>query len=710
MRYGAGWKSIFIMNKPEAKKRAEKLRQTIRKYRYAYHVLNQSLISDAALDSLKKELFDLENQFPDLITPDSPTQRVGGKPLPNFKKAEHKLPMFSLHDAFSEKDMRDWHDRIKKMLPASARIDFYCEHKFDGLAISLEYQDGILTVGSTRGNGQVGEDITPNLKTIDAIPLRLLEKEEVIENLTKLGLSHIAARLKKKFPDYLEARGEVLLDKREFERINFERKKQNLSLYANPRNVAAGSIRQLDPKITAGRRLDSYSYELVTDLGQETHEQEHLILKAFGFKTHSGNKRVGSLEEVFQIHREIEQKRKSLPYEIDGVVVIVNDNEYFEKLGKTGKAPRGAIAYKFSAPEATTVMEDIVVQVGRTGVLTPVAVLKPVSLSGITVTRATLHNKEEIKRLGLKIGDTVIVNRAGDVIPQVIKNLPDLRNGGEKNFRMPSRCPVCGAAIKEDEGGILVRCPNKSCPARSQESLYHFIGAGAFDIKGIGPKLIDKFLDEGLIQDAADLFGLQTGDIAPLERYGEKSSQNIVAAIQANKTLPLHRFLFALGIPHIGAETAALLAAYLQEKMPQEGLNMKNLIAAGVALQPAELEEISSIGPKVSQAVYEWFQYEPHIRFLKKLAAQGIKLLPVSAPAENGQFHNISFVVTGVLEKMTRAAAQNEIINRGGKVRESVSAQTDYLLAGKNPGSKYAKAQALGIKVIDEKEFLNMLK
>ena len=693
----------------QVKKRIEKLREAIRKYRYAYHVLNQSAISDEALDSLKKELFNLEQQYPEFITPDSPTQRVGGKPLKNFKKTEHKVPMFSLNDAFSEEDMYDWYERIKKLLPFSAKIDFYCEYKFDGLAISLEYKDGILEIGSTRGNGKIGEDVTQNLKTVDAIPLRLLKNQEIIDNLIQAGMEKIAKRLKKNFPRNLEVRGEVLLDKKEFQRINKERIKQGFSPYANPRNVAAGSIRQLDPKITSSRRLDSYIYELVTDLGQETHEQAHLILKAFGFKTHNGNKKVDSLEEIFAIHTQIEKQRNNLPYEIDGVVVIVNNNDYFEKLGVVGKAPRGAIAYKFSSKEATTIVKNIIVQVGRTGVLTPVAILKPVQISGVTVTRATLHNKEEIKRLGLKIGDTVIVNRAGDVIPQVVKVLKDLRTGKEKVFQMPKKCPVCGYSIKEDEGGILVRCPNKNCSARSQERLYHFIGKGAFDIKGIGPKLIDRFLDEGLIQDAADLFDLKEGDIAPLERYGERSSQNIISAIQANKNILLNRFLFALSILHIGEETALLLAKYFQKRIHSNQFSIQDLIKIGSSLKQQELEKIHSIGPKVGQAVYDWFNNKKNIEFLKKLKQKGIRLLPVFIPKEKRKLEDLLFVITGVLESMSREQAKEKIVNQGGKVNESVSSKTDYLIAGKNPGSKHEKAKRLRIRVIDEREFLKMI-
>ncbi len=697
------------MNKLEVKKRIEKLREAIRKYRYAYHVLNQSIISDEASDSLKKELFDLEQQYPEFITPDSPTQRVGGKPLKNFKKTEHKVPMFSLNDAFSEKDMYDWYERIKKLLLPSAKIDFYCEYKFDGLAISLEYNDGILEIGSTRGNGKIGEDITQNLKTIDAIPLCLLEKEEIINNLIQLGMKKIATRLEKDFPRNLEVRGEVLLDKKEFERINRERIRQGLPSYANPRNVAAGSIRQLDAKVTSSRRLDSYIYELVTDLGQETHEQAHLILKAFGFKTHNDNKKVDSLEEIFFIHKQIEKQRDNLPYEIDGVVVIVNNNEYFEKLGVVGKAPRGAIAYKFPSKEATTIIENIIVQVGRTGVLTPVAILKPVQISGVTVTRATLHNKEEIKRLGIKIRDTVIVNRAGDVIPQVVKVLKELRTGKEKIFQMFKKCPVCGYSIKEDDGGILVRCPNKNCSARSQERLYHFIGKGAFDIKGIGPRLIDRFLDEGLIQNAADLFDLKEGDIAPLERYGEKSSQNIISTIQANKNISLNRFFFALSILHIGEETALLLAKYFQKRIHSNKFSIQDLIKIGSSLKQEELEKIPSIGPKVGQAVYEWFNNKKNIEFLKNLEQKGIRLLPVFIPKEKRELEDLVFVITGVLESMSREQAKEKIVNQGGKVNKTLSSKTNYLIAGKNPGTKYAKAKKLGIKIINEKKFLWIL-
>ncbi|MDD5545422.1 MAG: NAD-dependent DNA ligase LigA [Candidatus Pacebacteria bacterium] len=696
------------MTKDEAKKRIEVLKKEIEKYRYAYHVLDQSLISDEALDSLKKELFDLEQQFPEFISLDSPTQRVEGKPLKYFSKVTHEVPMTSLNDAFSKEDVFEWLKRIKKLLPKEAKLDFYCEQKFDGLAIDLEYENGIFIRGSTRGDGRIGEDVTQNLKTIEAIPLKLSEKEEVRKNLKKEGLNHIAFFLEKNFPKKIEARGEVILTKKEFKKINQEQIKKNLSPYANPRNVAAGSVRQLDPKITASRNLDSYAYDLVSDLGQRTHEEEHLILKALGFKTHKANKKVDSLEEVFKFYGDIENQREKLPYEIDGVVIIINNNDYFKQLGIVGKAPRGALAFKFPPKETTTIVEDIIVQVGRTGVLTPVAVLTPKKVGGVMVSRATLHNKEEIKRLGLKIGDTVIVSRAGDVIPQIVKVLPHLRTGKEKEFKLPKKCPVCGTELKEDESGIIVRCPNADCPARSEEHLYHFVGKGAFDIKGVGPKLINRLLDEGLIQDAADLFSLKEGDVALLERYGEKSSKNIISAIQKAKIIPLNKFLYSLGILNVGEETALLLAEFLQEKNKGK-IQIPELIKALLELKKEELEKVPSIGPKISEGIISWEKSKNTIIFLEKLKNTGIKLLPLSMVKEEGKLKGLSFVFTGTMKLITREEAKNRVIKEGGKVSESVSSKTDYLVCGEEPGAKYDKAKKLGVKIIAEKEFLKII-
>jgi len=673
------------MTKEEAKKRIEVLKKEIEKYRYAYHVLNQSLVPDEVLDSLKKELYDLEQKYPEFITPDSPTQRVAGEPLKFFKKVVHKVPMISLNDAFSEDDMKDWYERIKKLLPENAKIDFYCEYKFDGLAISLEYEKGILKVGSTRGDGKIGEDVTNNLKTIEAIPLRLTKEIDV------------------------EVRGEVLLTKEEFKRINKEQEKKGLPPYANPRNIAAGSIRQLDPKITASRKLDFYAYDLITDLGQKTHEEKHLILKELGFKVHSGNKKAENLKEVFDFHEKVLKEREKLPFEIDGVVVIVNNNDYFEKLGVVGKAPRGAIAYKFSPKETTTIVEDIIVQVGRTGVLTPVAILKPVEVGGVVVSRATLHNKEEIKRLGLKIKDTVIISRAGDVIPKIEKVLTNLRTGKEKEFKMPNYCPVCKTKVVEDEGGIIVRCPNKNCPARSVEHFYHFVSKGAFEIKGVGPKIIDRFLDEGLISDISDIFDLKEGDIAPLERYGEKSASNIVKSIENSKNITLNRFIYALGIGHIGEENAVLLAKYFQEKNQNKKITISDLIRIGKRLKEEELEKVKTIGPKIAKSIIDWFKDEKNLKFLKKLEEKGISLIPVVSSKGRGKLEGLTFVLTGTLLSMTREEAKRRIREEGGEVSETVSKKTDFVVSGENPGSKYEKAKKLNVKIIKEQEFLKML-
>ncbi|MEE8131731.1 MAG: NAD-dependent DNA ligase LigA, partial [Candidatus Paceibacterota bacterium] len=547
------------MDKKTAKERIEHLKKTINHHRYLYHILDRQEISDAALDSLKKELFDLEQKFPEFITPDSPTQRIGGQPLKQFKKVRHEKPMLSFNDAFSEQDMKAWIERVENYLsyritqnlkPKTQNL-FYCELKIDGLAIELVYENGILVQGSTRGDGITGEDVTQNLKTIGAIPLNIQIPNSKFQ-----------------IPKKLIVRGEVFLTKKEFDRINKEQIKKGGKPYANPRNIAAGSIRQLDPKITASRKLDSFQYGTATDLGPafakasagklQTHQEEHQILKSFGFKTNSHNRSAKSLEEVFEFRNYWEKHRAQLPYEIDGIVVIINDNKIFEAAGVIGKAPRASIAYKFSPKEATTIIEDIKIQVGRTGTLTPVAILKPIELGGIRISHATLHNFDQIKRLGVKIGDTVVVSRAGDVIPQINKVLKDLRSGKEKEFKIPTRCPIDESKVVVE--GAIYRCSNKDCGARNRESLRHFVSRSAFDIRGLGGKIVDRFLDEGLISDAADIFSIEEGDIAVLERFGEKSAQNIISEIRSRKIVDLSRFIYSLGILHIGEETALVLA------------------------------------------------------------------------------------------------------------------------------------------------------
>ncbi|MBI5401256.1 NAD-dependent DNA ligase LigA [Candidatus Wolfebacteria bacterium] len=691
------------MNKSEAKNRIKKLKNEINKYRYAYHVLDKSLISDAALDSLKKELFDLEQQFPEFITPDSPTQRVGGEPLKQFKKVRHETPMLSFNDAFSEEDMDAWITRLENYLKPITNYqlpitNFYCELKIDGLAIELIYENGVFVQGSTRGDGLIGEDITQNLKTIDAIPLKILEPEEVKKNLKSLGLNSQSYIFN---PKHLVIRGEVFLNKKDFEKINKENKKRGEKIFANPRNMAAGSVRQLDPKITAKRKLDSFQYDIVTDIGQKNHEEEHLLLKAFGFKTNPNNKPADSLKEVFDFRNRWEKHREKLAYEIDGIVVVVNDNKIFKQAGVIGKAPRAAVAYKFSPREATTIIEDIKVQVGRTGTLTPVAILKPVGVGGITITHATLHNWDQIKKLGLKINDTVIVSRAGDVIPQISKVLKELRTGKEKEFHVPKTCPVDGAKIIRE--GAFYRCSNKNCGARNRRRISHFVSRNAFDIRGLGNKIINRFLDEGLISDAADIFDLKQDDIAALERFGEKSAQNIVNEINKHKKVSLSRFIFSLGILHIGEETARALA----NQFPTKNINGLEKVYKNLSLE--DLQNVPDIGPRVSKSIYDWFRDSRNMNFLQKLEKAGIQIESPKLQITSYKLQDKTFVFTGELKSMSRDEAKEKVRFLDGDISESVSKKTNYVVVGENPGSKLDNAKKLGIKILNEKEFLKLL-
>ncbi|KKR88931.1 MAG: ligase protein [Candidatus Wolfebacteria bacterium GW2011_GWA2_42_10] len=682
------------MDKKSAKERIEYLKKTINRYRYLYHVLDRQEIPAEALDSLKKEIFDLEQKYPEFIAPDSPTQRVGGKPLKEFKKVRHETPMLSFNDAFSEQDMKNWLERVENYLGHKIKTEFYCELKIDGLAIELVYKNGVFVQGSTRGDGLVGEDITQNLKTVEVIPLSLEIKNS-----------------KLKIPPHLVVRGEVFIAKKEFEKINKEREKKELKIFANPRNMAAGSVRQLNPEITAERKLDSFIYEIVTDLGPafvkvlagkfQTHEEKHRLLREFGFKTNPNNRLVSSLEEVFEFRNYWEKHREKLAYEIDGIVAIVNNNKIFDSAGVIGKAPRAAIAYKFSSKETTTVVEGIKIQVGRTGTLTPVAILKPVELTGIKITHATLHNFDQIKRLGVKIGDTVIVSRAGDVIPQIIKVLTELRTGKEKKIEMPSKCPIDGSKVVAE--GVYLRCSNPKCGARNREFLKHFVSRAAFDIRGLGGKILDRFLDKGLISDAADIFELKEGDIAVLERFGEKSAQNLIKEINSRRTITLPRFIFSLGILHIGEETATLLARQYPVFL------IKELIKKYKNLSSENLQGIRDIGPKVAQSVYDWFHNGKDIEFLEKLEAVGVQIEISKITAKKQILAGKIFVLTGSLESMSRETAKEKIRELGGDVSESVGKKTDYVVAGAESGSKAEKAKQLGVNIIDEKEFLKIL-
>jgi len=684
------------MTKEQAKQRIEKLKKEINYHRYMYHVLDRLEISDAAFDSLKNELEELETKWPDLVTPDSPTQRVGGQALDKFKKVTHSVPMLSLNDAFGEEEIRAWEERIKKIIP-SAKLEYFCELKLDGLAVALIYENGIFVRGATRGDGKIGEEVTQNLKTIEAIPLRLRVPSEAELKKVGFGAKQIKQILSAAQTGKIELRGEVIMTKKVFEELNRRYKKENKPLLANPRNGAAGSIRQLDPKVTAARKLDFYVYALITDLGQVTHEQEHLIARALGFKTIPENQFCKNLDEVIKFHARIIKSRDKLPFECDGVVVVVNDISLHKKLGVVGKAPRWMQAYKFSGKEATTVVEDIIVSVGRTGILTPVAVLKPVNICGVTIRRASLHNMDEIKRLGVKIGDTVIVRRAGDVIPDVVGVLTKMRDGKEREFHMPKTCPMCGGKVIQLENEVAYRCANKNCFAINRRNLMHFVSKPAMNIDGLGEKIIDQLMREGLVRDPADIYQLEEGDLIPLERFAEKSAKNLIKAIEQSKKVSLARFLNALGILHVGEETAIDLANHFG--------NIEKIKKATVE----ELSAVANIGPVVAKSIFAWFNEERNKKLLERL----LRVVKIENPKiihKKQTLIGMTVVLTGELASLTREQAKQAVREHGGNVASSVSKNTSLVVVGANPGSKYDKAKALGIKIIGEEEFLKLIK
>ncbi len=690
------------MNKEEAKERIEKLKEIINEARYSYHVLNKDLYSPEVLDSLKKELFDLEQKFPEFITPDSPTQRIGGEPLKEFPKVRHKVPMLSFNDAFSEEDLKNWEERNQKIV--EAKYEYFCELKIDGLAIKLVYKNGILETGATRGDGYLGEDVTQNVKTIEAIPLSLLPIPKIIENLKSEGLNETIKYFEKGYPEEIEVRGEVFMHLKDFEVLNKEREKKGEPLFANPRNAAAGSLRQLDPKITAQRKLDSFAYALITNLGQKTHEEEHKILKCLGFKTNPNTKLCKNLKEVVEFRNYWEENREKLPYEIDGIVVTINQNNIFKELGVVGKAPRGAIAFKFSPKEGTTIIEDVVFQTGRTGIVTPVAILRPVEVGGVTISRASLHNEDEIKRLGVKIGDTVVVVRAGDVIPQVDRVIFELRTGKEKDIVFPEKCPNCDTKLIKD--GAYWRCPNKKCYALQKEKIIHFVSKSAFDILGLGEKIIEKLLDNNLIQDPADLFNLKPGNLRKLPGFDVLSEKNILESINSRKKITLPRFIYALGILHIGEENAKLLAHFLSQK--KKITKPDDLIEITQNLRAIHYSAIPGFGEKVSRSVAEWFASEENKNYLRKLTEVGIEIVEEERKERKLKGHVFAF--TGELEKYSREEAKRIVESLGAETTDTVSKRVTILVVGKNPGSKLEKAKKLGIKTISEEEFYELIK
>jgi DNA ligase (NAD+) len=671
------------MNKSQAATRILKLRDLISDYRYHYHVLDESTMNEAAADSLKHELSQLEAEYPELITPDSPTQRVAGAPLPGFTQVEHSSRMLSLNDAFDEAEVKAWEERIIKLLPAHAKREYFADIKMDGLACALIYQDGVLTRGITRGDGFVGEDVTANIRTIDSIPLTL--------------------RHDKKFTVFqegrTEVRGEIVMYKDDFKRLNEQRAKDGKPLFANPRNTAAGTIRQLDPGLVAGRPLHFRAYDLLRDKPDEvpTNDYAYRALRNLGFLASRNATVLASIAQVLKFAKEWEAKRKQLPFNTDGLVVKVNDRQLFSRLGVVGKAPRGAIAFKYAAEQSTTKVKDIFLSIGRTGAATPVAMLEPVVIAGSTVQMATLHNESEIARKDIRIGDTVIVHKAGDIIPEVVEPLVKLRTGSEKAFKMPARCPECNTElVKYKAEDAVWRCPNEHCPSRSWKRIEHFASKAALDIEGLGEKNVIALLEAGLIKDQADIYTLGVETVIKLERFAEVSANKLVAAIQAKKEPPLARFVYGLGIRHVGTQTAVDLANHFRSL---EALSQATI---------EELAGVDGIGEVVAESIVEWFSEPRNQTLLKKF--QHLSVWPKPVKRVGGKLSGLNFVVTGTLETMGREEATERIRAQGGTFQTSVGQDTDYLVAGANVGaSKLAKAAKLGTKQLTEAEFLKLL-
>ncbi|MDQ5922744.1 MAG: ligase [Patescibacteria group bacterium] len=677
------------MEKQEAENRINKLRLEIKRLRDLYHIQNAPSVTDDVYESLTRELKELLKKYPEFIDSNSYENRVAGKPLDKFEKVKHKNRMLSLNDVFSKEEVLDWDKRIKKLLPNNKHIEYFCEIKFDGLAVSLIYKNGKLAQGATRGDGFVGEDITENLKTINSIPLVLNSKGVI--------------------PEYIEVRGEALMSKKTLENLNKINKKEGQTLFANTRNAAAGSLRQLDPLLAKERNLDFYAYDIAeikikdSNIPIKTHKDKHSLLYDLNFNVGEYDKVCSSLEEIFDFINKFEKVRDSFPFGTDGIVISVNDLNLQGILGVVGKAPRYMAAFKYPAERATTIIKDIKVNVGRTGVLTPLAIFSPTLVAGSTVSKATLHNMDQIERLDIRIGDTVVIEKAGDVIPKVVEALIKMRTGKEKKFKMPSLCPVCKGIIKKKEVGnnksgdssVAFYCTNTKCKAKDERYLEHFISV--FEIYEMGPKIIRRFKDEGLITDSADVFTLEKEDIASMERFGEKSAENIIKEIELKKKISLARFIWALGILHVGEETSRDLANHF-----------KTLDKIKVAREE-ELNEIENIGGVVAKSVYDFFRDKDNIDFINKLEKNGVVILKAEGE-KKGKFSGFNFVLTGTLSSMSREIAKEKIINLGGKVSGSVSKNTSFVLVGEDPGSKQKEAEKLGVKILKEEEFLRMIK
>ncbi|MFH1947465.1 MAG: NAD-dependent DNA ligase LigA [Candidatus Magasanikbacteria bacterium] len=698
-----------------------KLRSQIDDLRYRYHVLNDPEVTDAMYDGMMDELRKIEEQHPELITSDSPTQRVAGVVAEKFEKIEHAVPQWSFNDAFNEEDIKDWEERILKILEKELGyrpkdLDYVCELKIDGLHIVLTYEDGLLKTAATRGDGKVGENVTQNIKTIQSVPLRLRE------------------------PVSLIAEGEVWLGAKMLEKLNKEREKKGEALFANPRNAAAGTIRQLDSKIVAERKLSLTAYDISKltnyerkyentnyEIRTESQKDELESLKKLGFLTDSNWKVCKNIDQIVQFYKNLQKKSRKNPTDsrdkknsfefwIDGVVIKVNQKKYQDALGFTGKAPRWAIALKFPAEQGKTKIKDIYVQVGRTGALTPVALMDPVQLAGTTVTHATLHNFDEIKRLDVRIGDTVIVEKAGDIIPKVVRVLDKLRDGSEKRVHEPKKCPICGGEVKRreilsrhegrdpSEGGekkqgasVGLFCGNKKCFAQELKNIIHFVSKKTFDIDGLGKKIVEQLIEEGLIKNVADIFTLTKGDLEPLERFAEKSAENLIEAIKKAKQVTLPRFIFGLGIHHVGEETGITLA--------KEFRSLDGIMKASLE----DLQSVNDVGPRVAESIYAWFSDADNRKLLEDLKNSGVEIEYRKPKAESRKLSGQTFVLTGSMESMSRDEAKDKIRELGGDVSSSVSKKTDYVVAGEKAGSKFDRAKELGVKLLSEEEFIKLI-
>jgi len=666
-----------MLGRKSIEREIEKLRGEIRRHEHLYYVLDEPEISDAAYDRLMNRLKALEAEHPEMVSPDSPTQRVGGAPREGFETVTHRRPMISLDNAYSYDELRDFDRRVLE-LAGRERVEYVTEHKYDGLSLALLYEGGRLERGVTRGDGTRGEDVTPNVRTIRSIPL-------VLDG---------AAAKKWKLPASLEVRGEVIMTRRAFEELNHRQEEQGGKIFANPRNAAAGAVRVLDPKITASRRLDFYAYYLLNAAGRvplDRHSRALDALEAMGFKVCAEREKVPGIEKAMAFCEAQDARREKLPYEIDGIVIKVNETALQEELGATAKAPRWAIAYKYPARQETTVVRDIRVQVGRTGALTPVADLEPVQIGGVTVSRSTLHNMDEVERLGIQIGDTVLVERAGEVIPHVVQVT---RKGAHRRpFVMPEKCPECGSRIHKSPDEVAYRCVNAACPAKRKESLIHFASRHAMNIDGLGEKIVDQLVDTGLVKDPADLYTLKPGDLVPLERMAEKSAQNLLDEIEASKNIGLARLVYALGIRFVGERTGQLLAEHFQ--------SLHEIVEA----DPEKLTEVHEVGPKVAASIAEFFSEPANRKLVAKLEKAGVRMTAERQAPRDTRLAGKTFVFTGGLERHSREQAGEIVVSHGGKVSNSVSKKTDYVVVGSDPGSKFDQAKKLGVEILDEAGF-----